>query len=264
MIAEDDKIIMRNLVESALRQDEERILSLLSYLNIDTKNLQNREIVRKVLYRLYEIAKRVKSEKQYLFLTGIAISSIRTYTLENELDYLSYIIALEEIDIENLQYLVITFRRLPILVLDLLDKIDTSYYNLRIDSYDDIKVKLKLVTDLQLNYIIRKMLYPLTISTELVDTLLRRIRRISIKRLIEINYKILQTLKDSICRNIRKLLDADILDELDLSDEITIIDYHRNKISGKLCKQTSLKDDIFIESVDKVVKIGDIIVIWHI
>ncbi len=254
---------MRNITEAVIKCDEERVKSLLNDLNIRVHNFQNREIARKVLYRLYEIAKKVGSEKQYLLLTGIAISLVKTRTLEDELDYLSYIAAIEELEVHDVHNLTIVFRRLPILALDLIDKVDPSYYNLSIRVEDQVKVRLSLVSDLYLNYIIRRILYPLAIATELVDKLLRKVKRMSVKRLLEINCEILNVLKDNICRNIRKLIDSGILDNLKLSNEITIIDYPRSKISGRLHKDVIYREDVLVEPVDKIVKIGDIIVLWH-
>lgn len=264
IITEEDENIMRNITEAAIRCDEEQVRSLLKNLNIRIDTLQTRTIVRKVLRRLYEIARKVESERQYLLLAGIAISLVKTRTLEDELDYLSYLAAVEEIEVKDPYNLTIVFKRLPILALDILEKIDPSYYNLNINVEDHVRASLKLATDLYLNYIVRRVLYPLAIATELVDVLLRRVKRMSVKRLLEINCKILNVIRDNICINIRKLMDSGIIDNLKLSNEITIIDYSRSKISGRLHKDVVFREEVLVEPVDKIVKIGDIIVLWHI
>ncbi len=260
---EDENIILRKLSEALLRNDIEYTKRILRIFNTESNiDLEDRgKIVRKILLNLYKIARKIGSEKQYQILAALAITYNQVNTIENELDHIAYIATLEEIESSGMSELIIRFKDMPILAVDLADKLSLQH-DIYID--DDIVVRVELGTEIYLNYIVRRILYPLALVTELTDILVRKSRRMTMRRLFEIYTNILELCKDKICKNIRKLIDNEIISNLKLSDEVTVIDYSRNRAVGRLFKDDILKEGILVEQIDKLVKVGDLLILWHI
>ncbi|NPA23348.1 MAG: hypothetical protein GXO23_03525 [Crenarchaeota archaeon] len=257
--AREEENLLRNLASSLLRADRDGIRRALDLLNIPED--ENREkIVRRALARLYGLARRVRSESQYRILAALAVTCHRTRTIEDLLDHLSYIATLEDIEVDDLHTLTIRFRNIPLLAVDLAEKIVLDH---EIETDDDITIRVKLGKEIYLDYIIRRTLYPLAIATELTDLVIRRARHMTVRRLFEIHNNILEICKENICRNIKKLIDNKTIEKLELSEEITIIDYTNRRIVGKILREESSKESVIVEQIDKLVKIGDLIILWH-
>ncbi len=221
----------------------------------------------KIIKKIFNIYRSIKKIPISLHILKIVVEYIQPETYEECAQYLTYISTFEELSLEN-NKIVVKFVKYPIASIDLYYKL-SKFVDIQIVNSEPISIALDVDT-IEYTFLeefFKRILDLNIVVSEIVDLLIFDYEYSNVKSYVKNVDKasryVYRNLKKTLLRFLENIDNIySILERLSIVDYVSIVDICRSKIFGKLSKLNS-RDGIIVESLDKLIKVNNFLIIWH-
>ncbi len=226
-------------------------------------------IARRIIKEIYNMYRNIRKVPIPVHVLKIISEYVFPKTLEEYVQYITYISLVEDLYIGDNYELCIECSRLPISSIEIISKI-RQFADININIKNDSPIlTLHVKNSLYSFYeeFLRRLLNPNIVISELIDLIILDFEYNNIRKYVDNLERISRYLYNRVSNTIARILTCSLVEKLihilSISSEVTIIDLNSGRIMGRMSILDMYNDKIVVESLSKLVKVNNYLIIWH-